>query len=237
MLIGLLIKCLSGPIHIVLWHPQLLFNLCPAIVHLFNWLKVRSGKGSSSPYHSTAQCDANYSHCLVDLNDKRQDFHCKKTTTKQSTTEVKKSADRLSGSSDVIFPIKIDLLKQKTSFRWLFVMHQYTERLLCDLFKDGSISFFRLAVTNKKCLKRCLGWDFSVNCIAFLARTLKPTGLNRPSSTDRPHTDAHLPVRLRLGVTLLPAIWQETRNSTWRKNYLSLKMSALVNSRKSRHIS
>lgn len=161
MLIGLLIKCLSGPIHIVLWHPQLLFNLCPAIVHLFNWLKVRrSGKGSSSPYQSTAQCDANYSHCLVELNDEWHDFHCRKNKKKkQSTTEVSKSADHLSRSSDVMFPIETHLLKQKeTSNCYLSrTSHQYTELLPCDLFKDGSISFLRPVVTNKNRSKRSLG--------------------------------------------------------------------------------
>lgn len=109
MLIGLLIKCLSGSIHTVLWHPQLLFNLCPAIVHLFNWLEVRrSGKGSSSPYHSTAQCDANSTTAWLTWMINDMTF-----TEKQSTTEVNKSADQHARSSDEMFPIKIYFLKQK----------------------------------------------------------------------------------------------------------------------------
>lgn len=240
MLIGLLIKCLSGPIHILLSHPQLLFNLCPAIVHLFNWLQVRrSGKGSSPPYRSTAQCDANYSRSPADLNDKWHNFHWKSSNNRQQ--RLRNQPIAFPGHPTYSFPIKIYLSKQTKSKLWIGVCHagliSMSEWLLCDLLKDGSISFFRPAVTNKKRLRRCLRLDFSVNCIAFLARTLKPTGLNRPSSTDRPHSDAHLPVRLRLGVTLLPAIWQETRKTTWRKNYLSPKMSVLVNPRKSTHIS
>lgn len=120
MLIGVLTKCLPGPIHIVLWHPQLLFNLCPAIVHLFNWLKVRrSEKGSSSPYDSTAVwCKL---QPLVDLNDKRHDFHCKKNKKDNRQQRLTNQQIAFSQSSDVIFPIKIFLLNRKTSFWLLFV--------------------------------------------------------------------------------------------------------------------
>lgn len=49
MLISLLINCLSGLIHTGLRLPQLQFNLCPAIVHLFNrlWGEERRKRRSS----------------------------------------------------------------------------------------------------------------------------------------------------------------------------------------------
>lgn len=58
------------------------------------------------------------------------------------------------------------------------------------------------------------------------AHRTKRTPPLTPPSTDRPHSDAHLPVRL--GVTLLGAIWRDTRSRTWRRNCSSLKMSANV---------
>lgn len=176
MLIGLLIKCLSAPIHMALRHPQLLFNLCPAIVHLFNWLEVRgSGKGSSPPYHSAAQRDANFSHHSVDLNDKWHDFHWKHST--KEGKEKKKN-------STITLKIKTYSLKIKMNavcHSCLFSIHS-GRSVICLM--TVHISFFRLVVTNKN----GPGLRLLFNCIDFLARTLKPTGLNCPSSTDRPHT-------------------------------------------------
>lgn len=82
--------------------------------------------GTSSPYHSAAQCDANYSHRSADLNDKPQDFHREKRG--QRTTEAQKSADRLTEVIRGTFFSPIKSLSAETKSGYLScASHQYSE--------------------------------------------------------------------------------------------------------------